>query len=121
MKRLFGSHVVNSENRVTQGRILKKSKLSTPKSDWAPYKRNGLSMEVIETKDGVTHYSFKHSEDYMKGELDFITVVGTHSPEQLVLVHRKHPYHINTLLQLSEVAKHSGDWTSAGDFIGNAL
>ncbi|KAI8883452.1 DUF654-domain-containing protein [Backusella circina FSU 941] len=121
MKRLFGSHVVNSENRATQGRILKKSKFSTPKSDWAPYKRNGLSMEVVETKDGVTHYAFKHSEQYMKAELDFVMVVGTHSPEQLVLVHRKHPYHINTLLQLSEVAKHSGDWTSAGDFIEKAL
>jgi hypothetical protein len=118
MKRLFGSHVVNSENRVSQGRVLKKSKFATPKSDWPPYKRNGLSMEVVETKDGTTHYAFRHSEQYQDIQLEFLNAIATHNPEALLFLIRRHPYHVDSLLQLSEIAKHSGDWTSAGDFIG---
>lgn len=121
MKRLFGSHVVNSENRTSQGRTLKKSKFSTPKSDWAPYKRDGLSMEVLETKDGITYYAFRHSEQYQDTQLEFLSAIATHNPEALLFLVRRHPYHVDSLLQLSEIAKHSGDWTAAGDFIERAL
>jgi len=118
MKRLFGSHVVNSENRASQGRVLKKSKFTTPKSDWPPYKRHGLSMEVVETKDGITYYAFRHSEQYQEVQMEFLRAIATHNPEALLFLTRRHPYHVDSLLQLSEIAKHSGDWTAAGDFIG---
>lgn len=121
MKRLFGSHVVNSENRASQGRVLKKSKFTTPKSDWAPYKRNGLSMELVETKNGVTYYAFRHSEQYQDVQLEFLNAIATHNPEALVFLIRRHPYHVDGLLQLSEIAKHSGDWSAAGDFIGKKV
>lgn len=121
MKRLFGSHVVNSENRATQGRVLKKSKFASPKSDWAPYKRNGLSMESVETKDGITYYAFRHSEQYQDTQLEFLNAIATHNPEALLFLTRRHPYHVDSLLQLSEIAKQSGDWTAAGDFIERAL
>ncbi|KAL7310429.1 hypothetical protein PS15m_009933 [Mucor circinelloides] len=121
MKRLFGSHVVNSENRASQGRVLKKSKFTTPKSDWPPYKRHGLSMEVVETKDGITYYAFRHSEQYQEVQMEFLRAIATHNPEALLFLTRRHPYHVDSLLQLSEIAKHSGDWTAAGDFIERAL
>jgi hypothetical protein len=120
MKRLFGSHVVNSENR-SAGRVLKKSKFATPKSDWSPYKRNGLSMESLETVDGITYYAFRHSEAYQDTQLEFLSAIATHNPEALLFLTRRHPYHVDSLLQLSEIAKHSGDWTAAGDFIERAL
>ncbi|CEP12095.1 hypothetical protein [Parasitella parasitica] len=121
MKRLFGSHVVNSENRSSQGRVLKKSKFTTPKSDWPPYKRNGLSMEAVETKDGISYYAFRHFEQYQDVQMEFLSAIATHNPEALLLLIRRHPYHVDSLLQLSEIAKHSGDWTTAGDFIERAL
>ncbi|RCH81654.1 Transcription factor 25, partial [Rhizopus stolonifer] len=120
MKRLFGSHVVNNE-RTVQGRVLKKSKFTTPKSDWPPYKRNGLSMELVETKDNVSFYAFRHGEQYQDVQLEFLSAVSTHSPEALMFLMRRHPYHVDSLLQLSEIAKHSGDWTTAGDLIERAL
>ncbi|CEI97803.1 hypothetical protein RMCBS344292_11928 [Rhizopus microsporus] len=118
MKRLFGSHVVNSEHR---GRVLKKSKFTTPKPEWPPYKRNGLSMEIVETVNGVTYFAFRHSEAYQDNQLEFLNAVATHNPEALIFLVRRHPYHVDTLLQLSEIAKHSGDWVAAGDFIERAL
>ncbi|KAG2232357.1 hypothetical protein INT48_007372 [Thamnidium elegans] len=121
MKRLFGSHVVNSENRASQGRVIKKSKFASPKSDWPPYKRNGLSMENVETIDGITYYAFRHSEQYQDVQLEFLNAIATHNPEALLFLTRRHPYHVDSLLQLSEIAKQSGDWTAAGDFIERAL
>ncbi|KAI8971451.1 transcriptional repressor TCF25-domain-containing protein [Mycotypha africana] len=129
MKRLFGSHVVNQERRSgSSGRVLKKSKFTTPKSDWPPYKRNGLSMEVLSTGDqqqvannGTTHYAFRHSEQYQDVQLEFLNAIATHSPDALLFVMRRYPYHVDTLLQLSEIAKHSGDWTAAGEFIERGL
>lgn len=71
MKRMFGSRVVNSESRavgryvhsytgcvgwVADGlgitRVIKRSRLTTPKVDWAPYKNQGLHMELVETVNG---------------------------------------------------------------------
>ncbi|KAL9544445.1 hypothetical protein MBANPS3_007623 [Mucor bainieri] len=121
MKRLFGSHVVNTENRASQGRVLKMSKFTTPKSDWPPYKRHGLSMEVVETKDGITYYAFRHSEVYQEAQVEFLHAVTTHNPHALLLLTRKQPYHVDSLLQLSEISKQSGDWHAAGDFIERAL
>ncbi|KAK4512793.1 uncharacterized protein ATC70_003500 [Mucor velutinosus] len=121
MKRLFGSHVVNTENRASQGRVLKVSKFTTPKSDWPPYKRHGLSMEVVETKDGITYYAFRHSEQYQNAQVEFLQAVATHNPHALLFLTRTQPYHVDSLLQLSEISKQSGDWHAAGDFIERAL
>ncbi|KAL0138098.1 transcriptional repressor TCF25-domain-containing protein [Mucor lusitanicus] len=121
MKRLFGSHVVNTENRASQGRVLKMSKFTTPKSDWPPYKRHGLSMEVVETKDGITYYAFRHSEQYQDAQAEFLHAVSTHNPHALLFLTRTQPYHVDSLLQLSEISKQSGDWHAAGDFIERAL
>ncbi|KAI8388402.1 transcriptional repressor TCF25-domain-containing protein [Radiomyces spectabilis] len=120
MKRLFGSRVVNSENR-TAGRVLKRSKLSTPKVDWPPYKKQGLSMSLIENKPGSSYYAFTHSEEYQDAQLEFLNCVASHDPNALMFLTHHHPYHVDGLLQVSEVAKHSGDHTVAGECIERAL
>ncbi|KAI7851357.1 transcriptional repressor TCF25-domain-containing protein [Circinella umbellata] len=118
MKRMFGSRIVNSE---TRGRVLKRSKLATPKVDWAPYKRNGLGMELVETKNGISYYSFKHNDEYQDAQLEFMNAVATHDPNALMFLVSRYPYHVDGLLQVSEMAKQSGDWTAAGDCIERAL
>lgn len=76
-------------------------------------------MEVVETKDGITYYAFRHSEQYQDAQVEFMQAVNTHNPHALLFLTRTHPYHVNSLLQLSEISKQSGDWQAAGDFIGN--
>ena len=39
-------------------------------------------------------------------------------PGNLVALLRESPFHIDSLLQLSEVSKHNGDNSLAGEFIG---
>jgi hypothetical protein len=78
-------------------------------------------MELVETKNGISYYAFRHSEQYQDVQLEFLNAIATHNPDALVFLIRRHPYHVDALLQLSEIAKHSGDWSAAGDFIERAL
>ncbi|KAI8059487.1 transcriptional repressor TCF25-domain-containing protein [Gongronella butleri] len=130
MKRLFGSRVVNRESRPS-GRLLKKTKLATPKVDWPMYNKQGLSMERYtagndENKDFKADvvenaYTFQHGGRYQDSQLMYLEAIERFDPNALVLLSRQHPYHIDTLLQLSEIAKQQGDWTVAGDCVERAL
>ncbi|KAI8336741.1 transcriptional repressor TCF25-domain-containing protein [Chlamydoabsidia padenii] len=118
MKRMFGSRVVNREARPS-GRLLKKTKLATPKLDWPSFQKQGLTMEHLDS--GVSHYAFKHQETYQDTQLNYLNVIAQHDPNGLVMLTHQHPYHVDSLLQLSEIAKQQGDWTVAGDCIDRAL
>ncbi|KAF7727925.1 Transcription factor 25, partial [Apophysomyces ossiformis] len=137
MKRMFGSRVVNTERRATgsveeikvgytQGGL---ATLCTPRplhgidrnKRWYAEQRS-LGEEKIDTQAflGISYFTFKHDEEYQDTQLEFLNAVATYNPNSLVLLTHRRPYHIDSLLQLSEVAKHSGDWTVAGDCIGRA-
>ncbi|KAI7884602.1 DUF654-domain-containing protein [Lichtheimia hyalospora FSU 10163] len=121
MKRMFGSRVVNKESR-TAGRVLKRSKMTTPKVDWPPYKKQGLSMELIKTTSNqISYFAFNHDDEYQDAQLEFLNGVAMHDPNALMALLARHPYHIDCLLQVSEMAKQSGDWSVAGDFVERAL
>ncbi|CAO3593621.1 unnamed protein product [Absidia cylindrospora] len=117
MKRMFGSRVVNREARPS-GRLLKKTRLATPKVDWPSYQKQGLTMESL---DESTCFAFKHQDIYQDIQLDYLNVITQHDPNGLVMLTHQHPYHVDSLLQLSEIAKQQGDWTVAGDCIDRAL
>ncbi|KAI8579162.1 hypothetical protein K450DRAFT_243065 [Umbelopsis ramanniana AG] len=122
MKRMFGSKVVNKEMRErSHGRVLKKTRLATPKVDWSPYSQQGLSMKIIDSKAGITEFCYVQSESYQDAQLEFLECVESHDPNNIVLLNRYYPYHIDCLVQISEIAKHGGDWTVAGECIEKAL
>ncbi|RUS22507.1 transcriptional repressor TCF25-domain-containing protein [Endogone sp. FLAS-F59071] len=78
-------------------------------------------MDLFETIDGISHFAFTHSAQYQDVQYQFFDCVATHDPNTLVGLLQRNPYHVDCLLQLSEVAKHSGDWQMAGEFIERAL
>ncbi|KAM3584605.1 hypothetical protein VKS41_003413 [Umbelopsis sp. WA50703] len=118
MKRMFGSKVVNKEKRERlQGRVLKKTRLATPKVDWSPYTQQGLSMKALDSEKNMSEFCYIQSESYQDAQLEFLECVESHDPNNIVLLNRYYPYHIDCLLQISEIAKHSGDWTVAGECI----
>ncbi|CAO3620992.1 unnamed protein product [Cunninghamella blakesleeana] len=120
MKRMFGSRIVNREARPS-GKLLKKTKLATPKSDWPMYKKQGLSMEVLNTINNTSFYSFKHQGSYQDEQAMYLTAVAHHDVNAIIYLHRKHPYQIDVLLQLSDIASQQNDRTASGDFIDRAL
>ncbi|KAF9996342.1 Transcription factor 25 [Entomortierella chlamydospora] len=124
MKKMFGARVVNSEIKDRRyAKVVKKSLLAQPRNTWPIRKASGLSMEIVETdeKENVTTFKIVHSEYYQRTQLKFLAAVASYDPNNLVALLRENPFHIDSLLQLSEVSKHNGDNSLAGEFIEQAL
>ncbi|KAG0356542.1 transcriptional repressor TCF25-domain-containing protein [Gamsiella multidivaricata] len=124
MKKMFGARVVNSEIKDRRyAKVTKKALLAQPRNTWPVRKASGLSMEIVEMdeKENVTTFKIVHSEYYQRTQLKFLAAVASYDPGNLVALLRESPFHIDSLLQLSEVSKHNGDNSLAGEFIEQAL
>ncbi|KAF9416918.1 Transcription factor 25 [Podila epigama] len=123
MKKMFGARVVNSEIRDRRyAKATKKALLAQPRGTWPVRKATGLSMEVVDSvEENVTTFKIVHSEWYQRTQLKFLGAVASYDPNNLVALLRESPFHIDSLLQLSEVSKHNGDNSLAGEFIEQAL
>lgn len=92
------------------------------KEDWPRATGSGLSMEIVEQRaGGVVEYSFVHSRAYQHSQKEFETCVLSMDPSLMVNLLRFNPYHVSTLLQVSEIAKHEKDYSTSGDLLERAL
>ncbi|KAF9086095.1 Transcription factor 25 [Mortierella sp. AD031] len=124
MKKMFGARVVNSEIKDRRyAKVAKKALLAQPRGTWPVRKASGLSMDIVdqEEKEKITTFKIVHSEYYQRTQLKFLAAVASYDPNNLVMLLRESPFHIDSLLQLSEVSKHNGDNGLAGEFIEQAL
>ena len=46
---------------------------------------SGLSMQLVEVKDGCSHFVFEHSGDYQKVQFDFWDAVETYDPNSIAV------------------------------------
>lgn len=124
MKKMFGARVVNSEIKDRRyAKVAKKALLAQPRGTWPVRKASGLSMDIVDQdeKERITTFKIVHSEYYQRTQLKFLAAVASYDPNNLVALLRESPFHIDSLLQLSEVSKHNGDNGLAGEFIEQAL
>ncbi|KAG0223366.1 Transcription factor 25 [Mortierella sp. GBA43] len=124
MKRMFGARVVNSDIRDRRyAKVVKKALLAQPRNTWQIRRASGLSMDVVDSdeKEHITTFKIVHSEYYQRTQLKFLAAVASYDPNNLLAVLRESPFHVDSLLQLSEVSKHNGDVALAGEFIEQAL
>lgn len=78
-------------------------------------------MSILEKTDNFTLFSLTHSKNYQALQMEFFQMVETHNPDNIMQILRKNPYHIDSLLQMSLVYKHSGDINLACDFGERAI
>lgn len=92
------------------------------KEEWPVATGGGLGMEV-EGKhvDGTVLYRFVHNRIYQDVQAQFNIAVESMDPNRLVVLLQHNPYHISTLLQVSEIAKQDRDHTTSGDLLERAL
>ncbi|KAI9137002.1 transcriptional repressor TCF25-domain-containing protein [Paraphysoderma sedebokerense] len=121
LRRLFGSKIVNEVANKRNKRIIRKTILSTPRDTWPRLDSLGLSMELVESKDGHNWFSFTHNLRYQEIQCRFLECVATFDPNTIANLLHMYPSHIDSLLQMSEVCKHSGDIEMAAQFIERAL
>ena len=116
MRKHFGSSVVGSSKKKGKKRFILVSQKDTwPRGSAA----TGLSMHLVDPLHCI--YSLHHSKNYEVLEFTFYQCIATHNPDTIHQVLRENPYHLVSLLQLSEVFKSQGDVSMAGDFIERIL
>ena len=96
--------------------------LCNPKEYWPPIGRTftGMSMDVAETESGRL-CSWVHSRMYKQVQMQFLQAVRSYDPNALMALLRVYPWHIDTLLQLSDYSRHQGDLGQAADFNDRAM
>lgn len=90
--------------------------------DWPFGTSGGLSMEV--DKNNMTfgkHFRIVHNNAYSHVQREFQICVESMQAENMIQLLMLNPYHIATLLQVSEIAKHQGDHSVSGDLLERAL
>ncbi|TKA83471.1 hypothetical protein B0A55_00565 [Friedmanniomyces simplex] len=92
------------------------------KEEWPIATGGGLGMEIEEKRpDGTILYRFVHNRMYQDVQSQFEMCVESMDPNRLVLLLQHNPYHISTLLQVSEIAKQERDHSTSGDLLERAL
>lgn len=143
LKQLFGSRVVENERREDaalerrhpQSRYTQRPSRSRnrvlfahPRQGWPCY-APGLSMS---SDDGsrqdddcearhVRYYRYTYDKYYRAVQDEFHVCVASNDPNMLIALLRSHPYHVDTLLQLSEIFQRLGEPERAGEFIERAI
>ncbi|KAL3835337.1 hypothetical protein ACJIZ3_010073 [Penstemon smallii] len=133
MRRIFGSKVVNSHERsrlptntrqMRGGRRgihnLKKTIIVSPCEHW-PRWDGSLSMEILETKDGVNYFRYVHSSSYAQTQRAFEAAKAIHDLNGIASILLYHPYHIDSLITMAEYFKFTGEHQMSADAIAKCL
>ncbi|KAI8868384.1 DUF654-domain-containing protein [Ramicandelaber brevisporus] len=90
---------------------------------WPPVQSTGLIMENVRNDkvSGQTVHRFVHSANYQVVQREFLTAVLSHDMQHIQNISYNQPYHIDSLLQLSEMYRHQGDIATAGEYVEKAL
>lgn len=119
---LTGRYSPASRGQSLAGVTLRKNALMAGKDEWPRAPSGGLGMEVEERfPNGNTVYRILHNTAYMDVQRQFEMCVESMDPQRLIHLLQYNPYHISTLLQVSEIAKHQGDHAVSADLLERAL
>lgn len=124
MKKRFGSHVVRAESRQRRShqRVYQRSsRLVTPKPTWPRMGATGISMKTTKIIRGYSYFTFEHSPSYQEVQFQFLDAVESLNPNNISAILNTHPYHVDSLLQLSEICKMGEDYQMAAELIERAL
>ena len=107
----LGSILAKRRNVFMQGR-----------EEWPLTTSGGLSMEHLASDQAFEKkYSIVHNQRYQEMQGEFRQTVESMDPRRMIYMLQVAPYHIQSLLQVSEIAKHQGDHSVCGDLLERAL
>uniref|UniRef100_A0A665SY66 Transcription factor 25 (basic helix-loop-helix) n=1 Tax=Echeneis naucrates TaxID=173247 RepID=A0A665SY66_ECHNA len=123
LKKYFGARAVLGDQRPRhRNRQFQSSNwMTAPKDSWPRHSRPGLSMTLLQSQDGIQYFTFEHSRDYQQLQFKFLDAVESMDPNNIVALLQLNPYHIDSLLQLSDVFRIQENQEMARDLIERAL
>lgn len=78
-------------------------------------------MTLLQSNEGVQYFTFEHGRQYQQVQFKFLDAVESMDPNNIVALLQLNPYHIDSLLQLSDVCRIQEDQEMARDLIERAL
>uniref|UniRef100_A0A8C8BR03 Transcription factor 25 n=1 Tax=Otus sunia TaxID=257818 RepID=A0A8C8BR03_9STRI len=119
LKRYFGARAVLGDQRPRQRQrqYVRSTWLTAPKNTWPRYSKTGIAMQLVDTRRGVQHFTFEHHREYQQVQFKFLDAVESMDPNNIVLLLQMNPYHVDSLLQLSDVCRMQEDQEMARDLI----
>ncbi|XP_058701768.1 ribosome quality control complex subunit TCF25 isoform X2 [Poecile atricapillus] len=123
LKRYFGARAVLGDQRPRQRQrqYVRSMWLTAPKNTWPRYSKTGITMQLLDTRRGMQHFTFEHHREYQQVQFKFLDAVESMDPNNIVLLLQMNPYHVDSLLQLSDVCRMQEDQEMARDLIERAL
>ncbi|KAJ3060783.1 Transcription factor 25 [Podochytrium sp. JEL0797] len=140
MRRLFGSKTIADEARIRGGRntnqqrrmmlnpTVGKTYLVTPKEQWPRMPQSvGITMTMLESPSkppapkSPGYFEFTYNPTYASIQAAFLQCVNTHDPGTINNLLQHYPFHIDALLQSSEIAKANNNISLAAEYIERAL
>lgn len=119
---LTGRYNPASRGQSLTGVPLRRNVLMPAKDEWPRAPSGGLGMEMEEKLENDSAvYRIIHNNAYKDVQRQFDMCVESMDPQRLIYLLQYNPYHISTLLQVSEIAKHQGDHAVAADLLERAL
>lgn len=119
---LRGRQAQGGRNSGLAALSLRRNMFISGKDEWPVATSGGLGMELVEKKsDGTVEYRYTHTSSYQDVQSQFEACVASMDPNRMVQLLQYNPYHISTLLQVSEIAKQERDHTTSGDLLERAL
>lgn len=119
---LTGRYCPASRGQSLAGVTLRRNSLMQAKDEWPRAPSGGLGMELEEKlADDSTKYRIVHNAAYQDVQRQFDMCVESMDPQRLIHLLQYNPYHISTLLQVSDIAKHQGDHAVSADLLERAL
>lgn len=104
------------------GLSLRRNVFMMGKEEWPKATSGGLGMELEQKgNDGTKYYRFVHNTAYQDVQRQFQSCVESMDPQRIIQLLQFNPYHISTVLQVSEIAKQQGDHSVSGDLLERAL
>ncbi|XP_070070836.1 ribosome quality control complex subunit TCF25 isoform X2 [Drosophila takahashii] len=137
MRRTFGKRVVKVETkRGRQKPTLKSTYMVSAKESWPPLTKNTITMKLLpaapdspsvssksitESGSEVQWFAFEHSQYYQGVQHMFLSALERIDSEFLITLIKRCPYHVDSLVQLSEVCKMTEDFALASELLERAL
>ncbi|GFF47904.1 uncharacterized protein C1142.01 [Aspergillus udagawae] len=119
---LTGRYSPASKGLSLAGTTQRRNVLMQGKDEWPRAPSGGLGMELVEKlPSGATKYQIVHNAAYTDVQRQFDMCVESMDPQRMIHLLQYNPYHISTLLQVSEIAKHQGDHAVSADLLERAL
>ncbi|KAL8243806.1 hypothetical protein R6Q59_010064 [Mikania micrantha] len=118
---LTGRYSVASRGKELGALADRKNCFMQGKKEWPLATSGGLSMEFAPTEGFEKNYNILHNQLYQNTQMHFKAAVESMQAGNMIGLLVTHPYHVATLLQVSEIMKHQGDHSVSGDLLERAL